>query len=46
VPVIDLNTFTLNLGADLYCDHVHYHEPIREKQAAFIAGWLADYQSK
>lgn len=41
VPVIDLHTFTLNLGADLYCDHVHYHEPIREKQAAFIAGWLA-----
>ena len=40
VPAIDLYTFTLNLGADLYCDHVHFHVPVREKQAAFIAGWL------
>jgi len=40
VPVIDLDTFTRNLGPDLYCDHVHFHEHIREKQAAFIAGWL------
>jgi lysophospholipase L1-like esterase len=40
VPSIDLHTFTLNLGADLYCDHVHFHAHVREKQAAFIAGWL------
>lgn len=40
VPVIDLYTFTMNLGQDLYCDHVHFHVPVREKQAAFIAGWL------
>lgn len=40
VPVIDLYTFTLNLGEDLYCDHVHFQVPVREKQAAFIAGWL------
>lgn len=40
VPAIDLYTFTMNLGADLYCDHVHFHVPVREKQAAFIAGWL------
>lgn len=40
VPIIDLYTFTRNLGSDLYCDHVHFHTPIREKQAAFIAGWL------
>jgi lysophospholipase L1-like esterase len=40
VPVIDLYTFTLNLGDNLYCDHVHFYEHIREKQAAFIAGWL------
>ena len=40
VPSIDLNTFTHNLGQDLYCDHVHFHEHIREKQGAFIAGWL------
>jgi lysophospholipase L1-like esterase len=40
VPVIDLYTFTCNLGPDLYCDHVHFTEPIRKQQAAFIAGWL------
>jgi lysophospholipase L1-like esterase len=43
VPVIDLYTFTVNLGPDLYCDHVHFPEPVREKQAAFIAGWLEGY---
>jgi lysophospholipase L1-like esterase len=43
VPVIDLYAFTLNLGADLYCDHVHFHDPVREKQAAFIAGWLVAF---
>jgi len=40
VPCIDLHGFTANLGPDLYCDHVHFVEPVREKQAAFIAGWL------
>lgn len=42
VPTIDLYTFTLNLGdgSDLFLDHVHFHEHVREKQAAFIAGWL------
>ncbi len=41
VPSIDLFTFTANLGPDLYIDHVHFLEPIRQLQAAFIAGWLA-----
>ena len=41
VPSIDLHTFTLALGPELYCDHVHFIEPVREKQAAFIAGWVA-----
>jgi lysophospholipase L1-like esterase len=40
VPLLDLYGFTRNLGADLYCDHVHFHDHIREKQGAFIAGWL------
>lgn len=40
IPSIDLYTFTRNLGEDLYCDHVHFHDHIRQKQAAFIAGWL------
>ncbi len=40
VPVIDLYGFTCNLGPDLYLDHVHFREPIRAQQAAYIAGWL------
>lgn len=45
VPSIDLHTFTLNLGPDPYCDHVHFHEPVRALQAAFIAGWLVRHQA-
>ncbi len=44
VPSLDLHGFTQTLGSDLYCDHAHFHEHIREKQAAFIAGWLMGYQ--
>ncbi len=40
VPSIDLYTFTRNLGPDVYCDHVHFHEHVREKQAAYLPGWL------
>jgi lysophospholipase L1-like esterase len=40
VPTIDLYGFTRGLGGDLFCDHVHYHERVRELQAAFIAGHL------
>ena len=40
VPTIDLYSFTNNLSDDVYCDHVHFHEHIREKQAAFIAGYI------
>ena len=46
LPMIDLHTFTLNLGKDLYCDHVHFHENIREKQGAFIAGWLVAFAGR
>lgn len=46
VPAIDLYTFTCNLGTDLYCDHVHFHEHIREKQAAYIAGWLNAWKAR
>jgi len=41
VPVIDLYGFTLNLGGDVFHDHVHFREHVREKQGAYIAGWLA-----
>lgn len=40
VPVIDPHSFTRNLGPDLYCDHVHFREPVRAQQAAFLCGWL------
>jgi len=40
IPVIDLHTFTANLGPDLFSDHVHFPESIRKKQAAYIVGWL------
>lgn len=45
VPEIDLFTFTTNLGPDLYCDHVHFNEPVRAQQGAFIAGWLAAWST-
>jgi len=37
---IDLFGFTSKLGPDLYCDHVHFTDRVRELQAAFIAGSL------
>ena len=42
IPVIDLHRFTtkLDAGLALYADHVHFPVHIREKQAAFIAGYL------
>jgi hypothetical protein len=40
--LIDLNRFTRALGGDeLVCDHVHFAEPVRAQQAAFIAGQVA-----
>ncbi len=40
-PIIDLYDFTSKLNDDLYCDHAHYNEPVREKQAYFIAGYIS-----
>ncbi len=45
VPEIDLFSFTRNLGRDIYCDHVPFHDHIRRAQAAFIAGWLCAFTS-
>jgi len=45
-PSIDLYTFTNNLGGDLFCDHIHFHEHIRKQQAAFITGWLNAFIDK
>lgn len=41
VPVIDLYAFTASLGAGLHYDGVHFHEHVRELQAAFLAGNLS-----
>lgn len=45
IPVLDLQTFTDKLGTpeEVFCDHVHYTEPVREKQACYIAGWMSAY---
>lgn len=40
LEILDLYTFTVKLGKELYCDHIHFDESIRELQGAFIAGFL------
>jgi hypothetical protein len=40
VSIVDLFTFTRNLGSDVYVDHVHFTDEVRAQQAAFIAGHL------
>ena len=41
IPLIDLYTFTKNVGGDSsYIDHVHYNDKVRQLQAAYIAGSL------
>lgn len=38
---IDLFTFTQKLGgAEIYLDHVHFTDGVRQQQAAFITGYL------
>ena len=41
VPSVDLYGFTRSLGPEVFCDHVHFTEPVRQMQAAFIAGYLS-----
>lgn len=43
IPEIDLFSFTEKLGVDQFADHVHYKEPARNLQAAFIAGNVLAY---
>ena len=40
IPCIDMYNFTRNLGTDIYLDHVHFKEEIRELQATLIADYL------
>jgi len=37
-PILDLHGFTAALEGEIFCDHVHFTEPVRRLQAAFIAG--------
>jgi hypothetical protein len=41
VDIVDLHTFTRNLGPEVYVDHVHFTGEVRARQAAFIAGYLS-----
>lgn len=43
VRSIDLHSFVKNLPGEIYCDHVHYTEPVRALQAAFISGHCYSY---
>lgn len=43
IPMIDLFDFTQKLGNEQFIDHVHYNEPTRSLQAAYIAGYLQSY---
>lgn len=38
IPIVDLYGFTKRMGPDHYIDHVHWDEPTRMQQAAYIAG--------
>lgn len=41
VAKLDLEAFTRTLGGDeVFADHVHFTEPVRRLQAAFLAGGL------
>jgi lysophospholipase L1-like esterase len=40
VAIIDLFTFTRDLGPNVYVDHVHFTAEVCAQQAAFIAGQL------
>lgn len=42
IPMLDLYTFTLDLGAEVYCDHVHFKDEVRRAQADYIAKQLRE----
>ncbi len=43
IPIIDLNYLTQQLGDQVFCDHIHFCEEVRQQQAAFIAGYINAY---
>ncbi|MGL4453188.1 MAG: SGNH/GDSL hydrolase family protein [Sarcina sp.] len=42
VEIIDLYSFTKDLGKDIYCDHVHFTNEVRRLQSVFITGYLSN----
>jgi hypothetical protein len=44
IPIVDLYTFTKQLGPGHYIDHVHFDEATRAQQAAFIAGCISNLE--
>ncbi len=48
VAVADLYSFTRNLGPaeERFCDHVHFAEPVRMQQAAFLAGFVGGVRAE
>jgi lysophospholipase L1-like esterase len=47
IPVIPLGNYTRSLGPDncLFCDHVHFNDWVRDKQAAFLADWITSWRA-
>ncbi len=45
IPVIDLYAFSAKFPLDAYIDHVHYTTVYRKLQAAYIAGFIQNYQT-
>lgn len=41
VVAVDLFSFTARLGDGVFLDHVHYVEPVRQLQAAYIGGYVS-----
>lgn len=47
MAILDLFGFTHGLGgSEVFADHAHFAEPVREKQAAFVAGFLFGLQGR
>ena len=46
IASIDLNGFTQRLGPGVFIDHIHFTEPVRQLQAAFLAGHLLEFARK
>ncbi|MCG2613526.1 SGNH/GDSL hydrolase family protein [Terrimonas sp. NA20] len=45
ISVLDLYSFTKNMGNRRFVDHVHYDDDTKELQAAYIAGYLEQWEA-